>query len=256
MSDSPQRNGHALSDRRYGVVRRLNEQHIVELDEWGFTVIPDVLPAERCEELAARVDEIWAAEQGHPDHSCNEVGVQFTGFLLHRSAEFAACVENLPVLAAVGHVLDDDPRLSLVIGRRADPGYGLQPLHDLERRRGRPFVKCNTTWCLDDFTASNGATRMLPGTHLDDREALSLLTDPLAQHPLEVVVEAVRGSVIVMNSHLIHAGTTNRGDRPRRCIHSAFVGNSEPAVTNWSTLPAAVRSGLSAKARGVLGVTE
>lgn len=231
----------------------LANAHWVELDEVGYTVIPDVLSPAKCRQLAVRVDEVWANEAGHPDHACDEVGVQFVGHLLFRSAEFAACVEQPDVLAAVAHVVGDNPRLSAMLGRRVEPGSGVQPLHDLVRRRGRPFTKCNTTWCLDAFTPDNGATRVLPGTHLDDRDALAILDDPCAPHPAERLITAPQGAVIVMNSHLIHAGSSNRSDRSRGCIHSAFVRAGEPTHSDWSRIPSRVQDALSPGVLALVG---
>src|SRR6266699_3245262 len=46
---------------------------------------------------------------------------------------------------------------------------------------------------------------------------------PAAAHPDEVRLIAPAGTVVVFNSHLWHGGTLNRGDGPRRALHSYFT---------------------------------
>lgn len=102
------------------------------------------------------------------------------------------------------------------------PGQGTQPLH---RDRfvwggtGTGFVgaggiprpiepQFNAIWALTDFTAENGATNVVPGSHTwdFDREAL----------PDECVQAAMpRGSVLLYTGSVIHSGGENRSSAPR-----------------------------------------
>ena len=81
---------------------------------------------------------------------------------------------------------------------------------------------CNSIWLLDDFTADNGATRVVPGSHRNGLAAREALADQWAPHPDQVLLTAPAGTVVVFNSHLWHGGTKNRSDRPRRALHSYF----------------------------------
>ena len=109
--------------------------------------------------------------------------------------------------------------------RAALPGHGRQPLH---ADFGGPvppggYQVCNSIWLLDDFTADNGATRVVPGSHRFGRPAREALPDPAAAHPNEVQLIAPAGTVVVFNSHLWHGGTRNDSGRPRRALHSCFT---------------------------------
>jgi ectoine hydroxylase-related dioxygenase (phytanoyl-CoA dioxygenase family) len=66
-------------------------------------------------------------------------------------------------------------------------------------------IVCNTMWALTDFTAENGATRILPGTHKADR-------DPQfgEEYPGAVAAEMARGSILVFNGSVWHGGGANR----------------------------------------------
>ena len=71
------------------------------------------------------------------------------------------------VLELVGHVVGDNFKLSSFNARSTDPFCkDAQPLHcdagALPDARG--YSVCNTIWLLDDFTAANGATRVIPGS--------------------------------------------------------------------------------------------
>jgi ectoine hydroxylase-related dioxygenase (phytanoyl-CoA dioxygenase family) len=58
-------------------------------------------------------------------------------------------------------------------------------------------------WALTDFTEANGATRVIPGTHLADRS-------PDYGHPYDSVpAEMARGSVLVWHGSLWHGGGAN-----------------------------------------------
>ena len=144
-------------------------------------------------------------------------------------------------------------KLTAQYGAPAGPG---QPLHVLDRRRGKPFDKCNAIWCLDEFTVLNGATRVLPGSHLDDREALRRMRDPMASHPDEVVVEAPKGSVVFHNSHLIHSGRPNASDGDRRSVHAAYTHPAVPTHYDWSELPESIVHRLSPRMLALLDLLD
>jgi len=78
----------------------------------------------------------------------------------------------------------------------------------------------NIAWCLDDFTADNGATRIAPGSHLlnrSPREGEAL--------PAMIPVEAPAGSMVAIDGRCWHRTGTNRTAAPRA------------GVFNWYTLP-------------------
>ena len=79
-------------------------------------------------------------------------------------------------------------------------------------------------WLLDDFTADNGATRVVPGSHRKGAVPKSF-ADPERHHPDETIVIACAGSVLVINGHLWHSGTRNRARGPRRVVQCVFVAS-------------------------------
>ncbi len=60
---------------------------------------------------------------------------------------------------------------------------------------------------LDDFTADNGATRVVPGSHLTGRSASDVMADRRGSRPGQVLQLAPARTVVVFNSHLWHGAT-------------------------------------------------
>jgi ectoine hydroxylase-related dioxygenase (phytanoyl-CoA dioxygenase family) len=195
------------------------------LDRDGYAPLPGVLSAAQLTAIRTRLAELLAAEgdkAGLEVHQ--EDGADRLSDLVNKGAMFDPCFTDPRVLAGVAHVLGDF-KLSSLNFRAALPGHGLQPLH---ADYGGPvwpgeFQVCNSIWLLDDFTADNGATRVVPGSHKFTQRAREAMADPAAPHPDEVRLIAPAGTVVVFNSHVWHGGTTNRSDRPRRALHSYFT---------------------------------
>jgi len=225
-----------------------------QLETDGYIVLPRILSADECDRWNQMIDDIWQREHLKPHTYDDEPGVRFVENLLQHSPMFQRCTTDSVVVAAVRSALGPDVVLSLCNSRCTDPGYGNQPLHELNRQRGKPFLKCDAIWCMDEFTADNG-TRVLPGSHLADEEFLSTMEDPEKPHPREVIVAAPRGSVLIFHASLIHAGSTNHGSGPRRSIQTQFVAAGQKVRFDWSVeLPDEIKARLEPEGRVLLGL--
>jgi ectoine hydroxylase-related dioxygenase (phytanoyl-CoA dioxygenase family) len=94
-----------------------------------------------------------------------------------------------------------------------DPGETAQPIHadDQLIPLPKPHVPtvCNTMWALTDFTAANGATRIIPSSHLRD-------ASPDYGKPYDsVAAEMPKGSVLLWHGSLWHGGGANTTDERR-----------------------------------------
>lgn len=206
-------------------VRPLDPAIAEQLDRNGFAPLPGILTEPQMVALRARLAELTEQEGDRAGLEVHqEAGTDRLSDLVNKDPMFDVCFTHPLVLAAMAHVLGEF-KLSSLNYRSALPGKGLQALHaDWGRRQpGEGFNVCNSIWLLDDFTAENGATRVVPGSHLRPELPGDVLDDPAAPHPDQVQLIAPAGTVVIFNSHLWHGGTLNSTDRPRRAMHSYFT---------------------------------
>jgi ectoine hydroxylase-related dioxygenase (phytanoyl-CoA dioxygenase family) len=201
------------------------------LDRDGYAPLPGILSQRQLAAIRSRLAELLAVEGDRAGLEVHqEAGTDRLADLVNKDPAFDVCFTSPRLLACVAHVLGDF-KLSSLNFRAALPGQGLQSLH----AEGGPvtgpaqYQVCNSIWLLDDFTADNGATRVVPGSHRSGRSPGDVMADTRAAHPDEVLLLAPAGTVVVFNSHLWHGGTLNRSSRPRRAMHSYFTrrGNAQ-----------------------------
>jgi ectoine hydroxylase-related dioxygenase (phytanoyl-CoA dioxygenase family) len=205
----------------------LSDDERNHLDEDGFVVLPGLLEGDQVDALRQRYDDLVALEgeqAGGEFHQ--EAGTHRLANLVNKGAIFDALWTNPKQLAAIDHVLDgQEIKLSSLNGRTVLPGSGHQGLHTDWARAVPPgaYEACNSMWMLDDFTAENGATRVVPGSHRWAKLPVEALADPAEAHPDQILVTGQAGSVVVFNAHLWHSGRNNGTDQPRHAVHAFFI---------------------------------
>jgi ectoine hydroxylase-related dioxygenase (phytanoyl-CoA dioxygenase family) len=208
----------------------LDAQTREQLDRDGYAPLPDVLSAEQVDAIRGRLSELMAAEGGRAGLEVHqEAGTDRLADLVNKGSVFEPCFTDSRVLACMAHVLGEF-KLSSLNSRAALPGQGHQGLHTDWPGPVPPgeYQVCNSIWLLDDFTAANGATRVMPGSHRSRAVPGRAMPDPAAVHPDEVQITGRAGTVVIFNSHLWHGGTRNRSDQPRRGLHSYFTRRGNP----------------------------
>ncbi|HTU19747.1 MAG TPA: phytanoyl-CoA dioxygenase family protein [Gemmataceae bacterium] len=202
------------------------------LDEDGYLILERFLDAGLLARLRACIEELFREEGERAGHEFKlEPGCRRLANLVNKDEVFREVILLPRLLEYVRHVLGRHIKLSSLHARSADPhGIRGQPLHaDMSAIADEhgPWV-CNTLWMLDDFTAENGALRVVPGSHRFRRLPADSLADPLADHPDQVLLTGPAGSVVVLNAHAWHAGTANRADRPRTAMHAFYCRRDKP----------------------------
>jgi hypothetical protein len=116
---------------------------------------------------------------------------------VHRGPEFDGIYIYPPLLTACCQIVGGPFKLSGMRARTLKPGAPMERLHvDVKyRANGWPFVGC--ILMIDAFDAENGATRFVPGTHLQAAEPSEVTGDPQSAHADEVLACGPAGSIII-----------------------------------------------------------
>jgi ectoine hydroxylase-related dioxygenase (phytanoyl-CoA dioxygenase family) len=181
------------------------------------------------ESLGRRIDQLLEKEgDAAGSEFKHEPGARRLANLVDKDRIFEEVMLHPTVLEAVAHVLGPRFKLSSFNARTPNPyGQGSQPLHvdsgALPDEQG--YWVANSIWMLDDFTAENGATRIIPGSQSWRRLPPAGSCDP---YPGERLITGQAGTVAIMNAHLWHAGTANRTAHPRRALHVYFTRWDKP----------------------------
>ncbi|MBW2316440.1 MAG: phytanoyl-CoA dioxygenase family protein, partial [Deltaproteobacteria bacterium] len=143
-------------------------QTFVEAD--GYAVIDGVLDESSCKLLVEDIDRI------ERDDEIEFGGNEFEGFrtrrifnLIARGQRFRELAINESVLAGVEAILGEGFLLSGTTSMHISPGETAQLMHPddgmVSLPRPHPATMVQTLWALGEFTAENGATRLVPGSH-------------------------------------------------------------------------------------------
>ena len=137
---------------------------------------------------------------------------------------------------------------------RIRSGQSKQALHRDRQAWGNMIPKAiepqlNTIWALTDFTRENGATQVVPGSHLWDynRKAKP-----------EEITQAVmsRGSVLVYSGSVIHGGGENRSEDDRIGINLTYtLGWLRQEENQYLSCPPEIAKTLDPLLQELLGYT-
>jgi ectoine hydroxylase-related dioxygenase (phytanoyl-CoA dioxygenase family) len=129
----------------------------------------------------------------------------------------------------------------------------------------RRHVGISTFWAIDDTTKQNGATEIIPGSHLWDGELIKGAAQP--QHflnkgadrisgdrPDAVKLVMPSGSLAITKGTLWHRGGANRSDRPRLIITPQYCAGWVRQLENMAlAVPAGIAEQLPERARELIG---
>ena len=231
------------------------------LDSVGFLVLPDFMDAPLLERVRRRAEELFELEGERAGSEFRqEEQTRRLANLVAKGPVFEDVIAMPPILECVEFVLGTEFKLSSLNIRSADPhSTNVQPLHAdmgaVADERG--YWVCNTVWMLDDFTTENGAVRAVPGSHRWGKLPQTVVSNPKAVHPEEVLVTGQAGTVVVMNAHLWHGGTANRTGAHRRAMHGFYCRSDKPQQQYQKRLvPPEVQDRLSPMQRKLLALDD
>ncbi len=221
-----------------------------DLADRGYCVLDRVLGPAEVARLRARVDEVAAREEGDGSAWYSH-GNQRIFMLLNRGEEFVSLAEHPVALNLVEQVLGPDLLLSSITANITRPGSEPQQLHADQQYVQEPWlypVTIQAVWMVDDFTQENGATRIVPRSHLRGRAP----TDG-EQATVHLLGEA--GSVGFLDGRVWHGTAVNTTTSQRR--RGIFAYYCAPYLRQqenvFRSLHGVVRRKLSPRMRTLLG---
>jgi ectoine hydroxylase-related dioxygenase (phytanoyl-CoA dioxygenase family) len=231
------------------------EAHAQRLAEHGYTILENVIEPELVDELeetlARLEEELNAVPAGNAFEGANTVRIYN---LLAHGKVFEEIPVHEKVLPVVEGVLDSGCLVSSLSSIAIDPGEIAQPIHADDQlipiRKPHVATVCNTMWAITDFTEENGATRIIPGSHLRDRS-------PKYMHPYDSIpAEMPRGSVLVWHGSLWHGGGANRSTKRRTGIAMNYCAGFMRQQENQQLgIPRETLRGFSPRLRELVGLS-
>jgi len=224
---------------------------VEELRRNGFVVLEDLVGPDQLGAIRAELAPYLAGRLfGRND---------FEGFrservyaLLAKAPSVAALVEHPAVLEVVDAVLDPNYLLSANLAINVHPGETAQSLHADDGYcripRPRQAMGVSAIWAIDEFTADNGATEVVPGSHAwaDEKPGSG------GWQVQQITMPA--GSAVVFMGTLLHRGGANRSNRARLGITPQYCQPWIRQIENMSlAVPPAVASSFSPRVQALLG---
>ena len=201
--------------------------HVLRVKLDGYTVLPDLLTGEECDESRQQLDRLSEEAECQP-------GASVGGFnnLFNKARVFERIYQLTDLLQVLRYFLGEDAVLSGAYGSIRPPGAKAGGLHsdgsqtghnrilseaDNGRRITSHVLGLNVIFCISDFTRTNGATHLIPGSFQYDS-----FRPPPPPVPGQMMVEATRGSALVFNYNTWHGASENRGQESRYAFLSPW----------------------------------
>lgn len=207
----------AAAAHRRGVDAQLVERLLSEIQRNGYVIIPELLPRQTMTELKAEVLPLLTHD------GRNEFEGLKTRRIYSVIEKTLACnplVDHPLILALLDTLLMNNYLLSQLQAINVYPGEIRQPLHHDDGfyplSRPRAPISAATIWAIDDFTADNGATLVVPGSHKwgdGQPDADSAELTP-------AVMPA--GSVVFLLGTLWHGAGSNDSGQPRMAATAQY----------------------------------
>lgn len=188
--------------------------HLEQIEQHGYTIIEHAFSTDLADELRETLDRLES------DHTIVPAANSFEGVntwriynLLAHDPIFQQVPVHPVVLPLADAVLGGEVLVSSLSSIVIGAGESAQPIHadDQLMPLAKPHVGTvfNSMWALTDFTEANGATRVVPGSHVADH------SPEYGRHYDSIAAEMPRGSILAWHGSLWHGGGENTTGRRR-----------------------------------------
>ena len=196
-------------------------EHVARIDADGYTIVEHAVEAPLVDSLLGAIRRLERERNVQPLGTAAEgIATKRMYNLLAKDPAFRAMPVHASVLPIVERVLDRGCLLSGMTAIDIGPGERAQPMHGddivMSRHLQRPHAPMMVTsmWALTHFSAANGGTLFVPGSH----RFPGTPDDPGALDGAEVrALEMPAGSVMIFHGSLWHGGGANTTADEWRC---------------------------------------
>jgi ectoine hydroxylase-related dioxygenase (phytanoyl-CoA dioxygenase family) len=242
-----------------------------EFDRDGYVLFESVLDAATLTGIRAALTPYLEAEiTGRNDFEGLKTNRVYA--LLAKSPVFADLACHPLALAFAEADLGKECLLSAALAINIHPGETVQPWHydDSHFRLPRPRQSLGVSafWAIDETTELNGATEIIPGSHVwpdqnlpggntlatfGDKRVRDLDDDPGARAD-SIKVTMKPGSLMLAKGTLWHRGGANRSDKSRMIITPQYCPGWTRQLENMLlAVPPAIAATLPQRARELIG---
>ncbi|MDY7552271.1 phytanoyl-CoA dioxygenase family protein [Pseudomonas veronii] len=210
------------------IINRLSNTATIEevsasLKEHGYVVIDELVSTEVMDKVAA---EMGPYIETTPFGEDKFVGfsTKRTGAMILRSETSRELIMNPLVVGVAANHLSKASTFQLHLTQviTVHPGSPAQVLHqdqlawDFFQFPNDYEVQCNTLWAMTDYTAENGATRLVPDSQF---AGTGQKFPPEAGIPAEMK----KGSVLLYTGKIYHGAGENKTDKVRQALNITYA---------------------------------
>ena len=234
----------------------------------GYCIVENVLSPDETKALKDRLIAVAAAEREAGTAHLGMEGPQNQRVwcMLNKGHEFVELVQHPVAIQLMTAQLGPEFLLSSITANIAGPSGPPMILHTDQGYIPPPHppypLVSNIMWMLDDFTEENGATRLVPGSHLTD----SVGVPDQSRVKDTVAMTGPAGSICCFEGRILHqTGANTSADQLR---HGILTYYCKPYIRQqenfslsllpdvWPTLPPKVRDMVGLKMFGTLGMID
>ncbi|WP_411817991.1 phytanoyl-CoA dioxygenase family protein [Hyphococcus sp. DH-69] len=240
-----------------------------QLDQDGYAVIENVLDKEQINTIKGALSPYLNQNiRGRNEFEGRDSNRVYA--MLAKSPVFAELVTHPLAMAFVEADLGTDCLLSACLAINLHPGETAQPWHFDDAHctipRPRQSLGVSSFWAITDTTEDNGATEIIPGSHLWGDEPVNGALedtdfdktgrregDPGAREDAKKVIMPA-GSLMIAKGTLWHRGGANNSDAPRLLITPQYCAGYMRQLENMLlAVPADIAKTLPKRAQELLG---
>jgi len=263
-------------------------QLLADMDRWGYCLIADALPPDRVRAVRARLEEQAEAERRLGKHLLNDhvnapgSDNQWVLMLINKGAVFQEVLLHPLVKSVLDHVLGPDHILSETSAHLTRPGNPAMALHTDQWwmpppvMPGEPYrpagaitrasavqgplkratqaiaapMVVQTMLMVSDFTEANGATRLVPGSHMTGKQP-----DQSVPHVVpSIAAEGPAGTIAIWEGRTWHSAGANTSNDIRYGMPTLYAAPQMRTLMNFTLgTKAEVLADASPELRRLLG---